>query len=124
MISPLAVRPDILQIEPGRFELLPGIQPGLVEIVGRLRVRTFPEYQDGPGFHLRAKVQHAYKRMARYSEMLLLAFLRARVEIEHDTDRSRSARHRQALPHIAEGFLAPRLRPLQPVDLTPGPFPR
>lgn len=54
MVSPLRVRPDILQIEPRRFELLPGVEPCLVEVVRRFRVRAFAEHQYGFGFHLGA----------------------------------------------------------------------
>src|SRR5215471_20201980 len=123
MICPLGVRLDLIQRKPRRLKLLPGIQPGLIKVVGRRGVAIFAENKNRPCFYLGAKIHDAYKRMSSHSIASLLAFFRPGVKVKNDAQPAWRSRNRQAVLAIAERLVAQRVSPLDSVYFAPGDFP-
>src|SRR5579864_1292193 len=119
MVRPLGVSFDVGVRKPRRLELLIRVKARLIQIVRRLRVGVFAEYQDGTGLDRGGELDHADERVAGHAVPPLLSLLRVGVEIEYDALGTWASGHREAGLGIAERFLTAGLNPLYPIDVSP-----
>src|SRR5467141_801154 len=96
MVPPLRMGFDVGTGEPRRLELLVRVEPGLIQIMWRLRVGVFAKYQYGTGLDFGRELDDAHERVTGHAVSPLLPVLRAGVEIEHDALGTWAAGHWQA----------------------------
>src|SRR6266536_5556721 len=111
---------DLCQLEPCRFELLRGIESGLIEEVRRIRIGALSKHQQRAGRGLPAELHHRDVRIADRSITALPAGREAGAKGEDGSRERGCARNRYAGLFVAERLLRTAgVDALQTIDLAP-----